>query len=177
MGGAGGIDILVIKINPLGGIIWARTYGGPDDEMGLSIINQPENGFAIAGYTASFGFGQADLLMMQLDSTGRLLRRRTFGNTGDDGAYTMTMAPDGDYVVAGSTTSYGGGGYDALIVKLNSSMDIPGCNRITIPPVSVRAPNVIVTIPPVTVLAPAIKVISPGTVLTTPTITLGSICQ
>jgi uncharacterized delta-60 repeat protein len=174
--GAGALDILVLKITTIGGVIWTRTYGGPKHEMSLSIANLPDAGFAIGGYTASYGFGQADLLMLRIDSIGRILRKRTFGYTGDEGIYELTPTPDGNYMAVGSSTSWGAGNYDNLIVKLNSAMEVPGCGRGTIPPLTVTAPTVKVTIPPLTIKAPAINVIVPGTTAQTTAITLSNIC-
>ncbi len=46
--------------------------------------------------------------------------QKTFGGWNDDGAYSIQQTKDGGYIVAGGTESFGSGGTDAYILKLNS---------------------------------------------------------
>ena len=48
---------------------------------------------------------------------------RTYGGDGDDEAYSVQQTPDGGYIVAGKTESYGAGGRDFYLVKINSEGD------------------------------------------------------
>ena len=46
--------------------------------------------------------------------------QKTFGGSGYDIAYSIHQTTDGGYIVTGITSSFGDGGYDAYILKLNS---------------------------------------------------------
>ncbi|OGF67685.1 MAG: hypothetical protein A2Y62_11205 [Candidatus Fischerbacteria bacterium RBG_13_37_8] len=174
--GVGNLDILMLKITPLGSILWKRTFGGPKNEMSLSVAPAPCGFYAIAGYTASFGKGLADILVMLVDSNGTVQRRRTFGSTGDDYSYAIAPTPDNNYLIAASTNSYGGGNFDNFIIKLDAIMELPGCNLSAIPPLTQTIPNALVTIPPLVMTAPSVKTINPSITVTTPIITLGNAC-
>ena len=43
------------------------------------------------------------------------------GGSADDAAYAITPTSDGNFVIAGSTRSFGAGGSDIYLVKINSS--------------------------------------------------------
>ena len=56
--------------------------------------------------------------MIRLNSSGNLVWARTIGGTGSDWPYSVIPAVDGGYVIAGSTASFGAGGYDCIVVKI-----------------------------------------------------------
>jgi hypothetical protein len=68
--GAGGGDVYLVKTNANGDIIWNRTYGGTNFDDGLSVAHTADGGYAIAGYTESFGAGEEDIWLIKTDSAG-----------------------------------------------------------------------------------------------------------
>jgi len=117
--GAGGNDLLVLKLNPDGSLAWARTFGGTSDDYAYSIIQTTDGGYAVAGFTYSFGAGNDDFLVLKLNPDGSLAWARTFGGMSYDWPYSITQTTDGGYAVAGVTLSFGAGSYDFLLLKLN----------------------------------------------------------
>ena len=118
--GAGGADLLVLKLTSSGGFSWARTFGGTGSDYPCSIVQTSDGGYAVGGYTESFGAGDYDFLVLKLTSSGGLSWAKTFGGTDYDGAYSMIQTSDGGYALAGATISFGAGG-DFLVLKLTSS--------------------------------------------------------
>ncbi len=116
--GAGAADLLVLKLNPDGSLAWARTFGGANNDYSRSIIQTPDGGFALAGWTTSFGAGAADLLVLKLNPDGSLAWARTFGGASYEWAYSINNTADGDYVVTGETFSFGMGDDDFIMLKL-----------------------------------------------------------
>jgi gliding motility-associated-like protein len=73
--GNGGNDILLVKFEPDGNVIWAKTYGGAGDEndpfMPGSMVQQTaDNGFLIGAQTNSFGSGGMDIYLIKTDDNG-----------------------------------------------------------------------------------------------------------
>lgn len=47
--GAGGEDIYVLKTDSVGTLIWNKTYGGMDDDKGISVRQTVDGGYIIVG--------------------------------------------------------------------------------------------------------------------------------
>jgi hypothetical protein len=130
--GVGGYDAWVLKLDATGGIAWQRTFGGAGDDAAQSVELTADGGYLVAGSTASFGAGGLDAWVLKLDATGRVVWQHTFGGTGDDVANSARPTADGGYVVAGSTLSFGAGGGDMWVMKLDADGFISGCADIGI---------------------------------------------
>jgi uncharacterized delta-60 repeat protein len=119
--GAGEWDFWVLKLNSTGGVTWQKTYGGTNSDLAESVQQTSDGGYIVAGMTRSFGGGSYDIWVLKLNSTGGVSWQKTYGGTGDDEAYSVQQTSDGGYIVAGSTNSFGAGGYDFWVLKLNST--------------------------------------------------------
>jgi len=118
-------DLYIVKLNSSGTLQWSKTTigGGTGTDVATSIVRTTDGGFAVAGYTNSFG-PSSDMYIVKLDSSGTLQWTRTVGGTGYDRAGTtgsIIQTSDGGYAVAGWTDSFGAGIYDMYIVKLDGS--------------------------------------------------------
>ncbi|MEO0211993.1 MAG: hypothetical protein ABIN66_09115 [candidate division WOR-3 bacterium] len=128
--GAGGHDVIVLKLASNGTLSWARTFGGTDWEDALSVIQTIDGGYLVAGYTWSFGAGNADMLFLRLASDGTLLWARTFGGTGNETASSVVQTTDGSYVAVGGFCYEGDEYYDFLVLKLSSDGTLEWARRL-----------------------------------------------
>jgi hypothetical protein len=120
--GAGEADVYVVKLDANGNLQWTKTIGGPDDDEGNSLIQTSDGGYAIAGYTKSFGAGEAgDVYVVKLDANGNLQWTKTIGGPKDDGGNSLIQTSDGGYAIAGYTKSFGAGDWDVYVVKLDAN--------------------------------------------------------
>ncbi len=103
---------------------WAKAYGGSSSEYIRSIQKTNDGGFIVVGYTNTYGAGNYDIWALKLDSAGAVQWQNAYGASGTEYAYSIQQTNDDGYIIAGSTTSYGTGGEDALIIKLNSNGSI-----------------------------------------------------
>jgi uncharacterized delta-60 repeat protein len=124
--GAGNADLWVLKLNSSGNVQWQKTYGDVDGEGAESIQQTSDGGYIVAGETASFGIGEVDLWVLKLDSSGNVQWERSYGGGGDneDSASSIQQTRDGGYIVAGEIQSFGAGGEDIWILKLDSSGNV-----------------------------------------------------
>lgn len=113
-------DVWLMKTDVSGVEEWNRTYGEGAREGGYSVVQTPDGGFAIAGFTCSYGAGDADFWLLKTDSSGELLWNHTYGGAGDELARTVIQTDDGGFILIGSTTSTGVGKHDTLLVKTNA---------------------------------------------------------
>ncbi len=119
--GAGSYDVYAVKLSPSGNLIWTKTIGGTSDDEGESIVQTKDGGYAIGGYTNSYGAGDYDAYLIKLDSSGNLSWTKAIGGTGSDQCYSIKQTRDGGYALVGITNSYGSGNYDVFFIKTDST--------------------------------------------------------
>jgi len=119
--GAGGGDVYLVKLDAHGNLRWTKTIGGPGYEKGYSLIQTSDGGYAIAGYTTSFGAGDYDVYVFKLDANGNLQWTKTIGGPGSDRGYSLIQTSDGGYAIAGFTYSFGEGRADVYVVNLDAN--------------------------------------------------------
>jgi uncharacterized delta-60 repeat protein len=126
--GAGQTDLLVLKLNFDGSIVWQKTYGGTDWEWANAIQETADGGYIVAGRTRSFGVGDYDFWILKLNSDGDVTWEKTYGGTESDEANAVQETADGGYIVAGRTRSFGAGDYDFWVLKLDAKGRISRCS-------------------------------------------------
>lgn len=115
--GAGNTDMYLVKVDSMGFPIWQKAFGGFINDVGKSVIQLPDSGYVVAGFTNSFGAGGYDVYLVRTDKNGNFIWQKTFGGTDWDFANDVTLAADGELVVCGYTSSFGAGKKDGLILK------------------------------------------------------------
>lgn len=83
----GGQDLLVMKLNSSGNILWQKLYGGLNSEFQRSFSKTADGGYIIAGYSASDNTGditdtnngQYDLWLMKLDANLNIVNVHDIG--------------------------------------------------------------------------------------------------
>ena len=118
--GAGGEDVYVVKLDANGNLQWTKTIGGENEDLGFSLIQTADGGYGIAGFTRSFGAGEADVYVVKLDANGNLQWTRTIGGKKLEVGVSLIQTSDGGYAIAGFTRSFGAGGLDVYVVKLDA---------------------------------------------------------
>ncbi|HOP27549.1 MAG TPA: T9SS type A sorting domain-containing protein [Candidatus Sabulitectum sp.] len=76
-----------------------------------------------AGSTNSIGAGGNDVLMVAVDQNGGELWRKTYGTTGEEAVYHVSLCSDGGYVMACQAMDWGAGNGDYWIIRTDSSGD------------------------------------------------------
>ena len=119
--GSGNYDMYIVKLGISGSLLWSKTVGGTGDDEAHSIIQTTDNGYAVGGYTSSFGATYYNVYIIKFDTSGTIQWTRTVGETNyDDYAYSILQSTDGGYAIAGHTRPVVGNG-DFYILKLNSN--------------------------------------------------------
>jgi hypothetical protein len=125
--GAGGEDLLVMKLDFSGNILWQKTLGSAGTENSYSLELDSNENVIIAGYNLD------DILIIKYNSSGTLQWQRKFGKV-KVGTYDNEYAPDigvdssDNIYIVGFSITEGIGifgqteySYDGVIAKYNSS--------------------------------------------------------
>lgn len=119
--GQGNTDVYLVKIDSMGVILWQKTIGGFVNDIGRAIVQMPDSGFIIAGYSNSFGNGGYDAYTLRTDKNGNIVWQSSWGGNDWDFAYDLVKTMDGNIIICGSTQSMGSGKKDAFAVKYNAT--------------------------------------------------------
>jgi len=68
--GAGGADFWLVKTDASGTAQWNQTYGGTNIDKGYSVVETSDGGYAITGWTWSYGAGGRDFWLVKTDEYG-----------------------------------------------------------------------------------------------------------
>ncbi|OQX54514.1 MAG: hypothetical protein B5M53_05715 [Candidatus Cloacimonas sp. 4484_209] len=122
--GAGGHDVWLIRTDENGDTLWTKTYGGTNHEWGRSVWECSSSGFIIAGWTASFGAGNYDVYIIRTDENGNTLWTKTIGGTDYEESWSVQECTGGGFIIAGHTASFGAGGEDVYLIRLDADVGV-----------------------------------------------------
>lgn len=136
----GYVDMYVVKYDPNGNALWAKSPIGPGDEIGNEVITDPLGNIYVIGLfdvTVDFGGnsftadnGSTDIFVVKYDSNGNTLWSKvTGGSNGENGFGIARDTNENLYITGffksspitlGSTTLNSAGWTDVLIAKLQA---------------------------------------------------------
>jgi hypothetical protein len=109
-------DCFITKFNNLGQWQWARTWGGPNTDNGISLDCDSSNNIYVTGYfseTVAFNpfggpyyttHGGIDCYLSKFDQSGTWQRAKTWGGISNDICTSVHIDTTGNLYVAGSYT-------------------------------------------------------------------------
>jgi hypothetical protein len=109
IGGSWLWDVLVIKADANGDLVWQKSFGksdGPDH--GSDILQTADGGYMVLADTTSYGQGNIDLWLIKLTADGSEQWNKTIGGTSFDMPKSFTKAVDGGYIIVGQTDANDG---------------------------------------------------------------------
>lgn len=133
-------DAWVFKLDANGTIEWQMSYGGDGFDAASSIqqtfsADGSAVGYIVAGETNSFGAGDGDSWVINLDLNGGIVWQNTYGSTGHDYAHSVqqtfdeNQSPDG-YIFVGASLFSEKLSYDAWVLRLDENGKAGDCSSI-----------------------------------------------
>jgi hypothetical protein len=113
----GNYDYWIVKLNSSGGIEWDTLMGGFNGDYAQSISQTSDGGYIVGGYSNSSASGDVsgtnngatDYWIVKLNSGGGIEWDALLGGNGEDAAWSIFQTSDGNYIVAGYSTSSANG--------------------------------------------------------------------
>lgn len=127
----GSTDYWILKIDPLGKIIWEKSYGGKYYDMARQILVNDKGeiyvignsnseamteGNSIGNKTATL-FGEQDIWVIKLSKEGNIIWQKTYGGIANDLPNAATLTKDGKIYIAGTTESENNGNKTSEKIK------------------------------------------------------------
>jgi len=114
LGSAGDQDIFILKLNPSGQFLWARSFGGISDDRCYSLsTDKTGNIYACGFYSNTVDFdpgsgkytfnaaGREDIFILKLDASGQMLWAKSYGNIHVDAALAISTDKFGNIYTSG----------------------------------------------------------------------------
>ena len=99
-------DLAVMYFNKKGKLIWFKIYGFKYYDEGNAVTMTKDGNYLVAGKTNSMGKGDFDNYLLALDSKGKLIWSKVYGERNKDIAHGITRTSDGAVIIVGESDSY-----------------------------------------------------------------------
>lgn len=139
-------DYWVLKLDNSGNIEWQNTIGGNSEDKLESVLQTPDGGFLLGGYSRSgisedkteINQGNYDYWIVKVDHLGNIEWQNTIGGDDGDILTNVMQSYDGGYLVVGESwstmsgdkTENNYGDSDYWIIKLDQTGNIEWQNTI-----------------------------------------------
>jgi hypothetical protein len=94
-------------------------FGSQEDEVGHAVVQTMNKGYFVLGISNGYGALQTDILLTRLDNSGAPIWHKLYGGMNNECGTAVVELSDSSLVFAGYTNSYGNGGYDAVIYRVD----------------------------------------------------------
>jgi hypothetical protein len=114
-------DVWVFCMDDRGMMVWERSFGGDTEDRARTVAATTDGGFAVGGSTLLPGPAERQAWILKLDSRGRLLWQRTFGQLLDDGVFHIAAMPDRGLIAVGYSQELSDRGYELWALRLDEN--------------------------------------------------------
>lgn len=117
-------NMCLVKVNSQGHLLWFKSIGDPQrNEAAYALLPSGDGGYLMAGSYDPANTGNFDLCLVKVDAQGDSLWTKIYGGTNADWALGLTPTGDGNFMVTGCTGTWGAGGFDMWLLKVDADGD------------------------------------------------------
>ncbi len=112
--GAGSADYWLLKLDAMGNVIWAKTYGGSGDDGGggdyeefvVKALVDRDGNYVVVSASSSFGSGETDYWVLKLAPDGSILWQKAYGGEYEESMWWFAEVQGGGYIIPGNSVSF-----------------------------------------------------------------------
>ncbi len=132
----GSRDLWVVKISESGELLWEKTYGGSESDIGRYGIELSSGDIMILAESfssdgdVSSAIGRSDIWLLKISNEGNLIWEKSYGGSGSETGDFIHQANDGSFLVTGSGDSDDGiassnnGSNDLWLINLDAEGEV-----------------------------------------------------
>ena len=102
---------------------WSNSFGGNGHDFAFSVLPTSSNSFILLASTDSFEENNHDIWLLAFNSERDTIWSKTIGGDSFDRATSTLRTSNNEYLLFGSTDSFGAGARDAWLLKINALGD------------------------------------------------------
>lgn len=115
----------LLKLDSNGNVQWQQMYGGLDKSFQVNGMQPTQDaGYVLVGTYENRAVSIGEVWVMKANAVGGIDWQWTYGGDMGEEGQAIALTPDGGFLVAASTHSFGAGSWDAWILKLDASGSI-----------------------------------------------------
>lgn len=112
-------DGWLVKLTAANEMMWQRRIGGRyRDEIRAVLALEPD-GYVLTGGNSATPVDGFDLSVIEIDGKGEVVWSKAYAGSENDVGRAIAATPDGGFVIAAETRSFGAGFHDVLVLKLD----------------------------------------------------------
>ena len=119
------LGIMLTRISDTGVVLWKYTFDNISIEMGLSLIETRNEGYAMAGTYRFFdeeaNAWNRDVFLLNFDEEGQIAWNQTYGESLDDWGYSLVECRSGGFAISGTTDMLNGMKRDMLLIRTDEA--------------------------------------------------------
>ena len=119
--GSGIEDILLMKIDSSGNVIWDKSYGGPLEDRGRAMTWSHDGNLVLTGWTDGFGAGRKDAILMKVDTAGSIIWQKVCGEANAERGQDVILTSDNGFMISGFRKRIGAPFNDPMLIKTDAS--------------------------------------------------------
>ncbi len=90
-------DVYLVKTNAGGDSLWARIYGGAQQDVGWEVKPASDGGYIVAGWTQSYGNGPRDVYVIKTKANGGVVNEQNYDGHRLNPVFSIKPNPFTDY--------------------------------------------------------------------------------
>lgn len=96
-------DMLMIRTDASGNLVWSSTFGGPEREVINDVVQATDGGFIALAEKYQLNKTQGEFLtLLKTDGSGNLQWKKIYDEGGHETeGFAMAATPDGNYIITG----------------------------------------------------------------------------
>ena len=120
--GTGGWECYMARFNSAGDTLWTKTYGNVLYDELQDVDTTSDGGFIAVGHTTTNDW-DGNVYLIRTNANGTVLWSKEYGGSIglSDKGYSVRETSDGGFIITGTTETYGMGGDDVYVLKVNST--------------------------------------------------------
>jgi hypothetical protein len=96
-----------------------KSFGGSEEDL-LNSVEIKDDFIYVLGQSKSFNDPNGDHYLIKLDINGNVIFEKTYGGNSEEEGIKIISTTDGNFLLLGTTASFGNGSKDIHVIKINS---------------------------------------------------------